>query len=960
MTVDPDNPRAGDAARQAQGGAGARDTAALPAGAKAVATEVARAEAAMRDVAAGGEAEFEWNFAPPDIAPAIPAAPPAAAPPAAAPPPTQRQPPPAADPPVRFVAAPVNPIIVFDFKGQGLDETDARQPDRKEHHLKAPDLKVPDLKVPDLKELDVKHLASADPSLAQAPDAAARPASVPPARNARRAIDAAVAAAIARAELTMEMLLDEIDPQLPAVEFPRPRRAAPPVAGLGEVDTGKDDAALTDKAMADAAIADAAVTATPVVGTDLPDAGLTGAPTADDPSLARLARPPAAAPANAPAAVPVADTAPPSAIASLAHEPAAVPPPPTGRAGDDPGAARPSIDAPPDRVIAAGRRHAPVADLDAAGRVEPSMPPAGRAAEATAPIAGAVAASVRSTSFLASTARRDTPAAGLRELPFVPIDLDATTRRPAPGAQAPESALPVVLKLASIACRAAVPLADIDLELHRGEILTLIGDADSGVTTLIDILAGDVRVDSGSVLVSMNERRPSVLTPMASGSRAAALSAGIGMVRHRPALADTLTGLQNIVAGAHGLWQLRLRRRALRAQLNALQRAFEYRFPIDVPAGKLSAGERLLLELTKAIYRDYPVIALDDPLASLTMIEADQLLRTLKLIAASGRSIVLSTRRPEAALAAADRIVVLRKGRVVADIAPRRTDRGTLAAQLAGRLVAKAKAAPTAPGRSVLELSLVKADGLREHASLHHVSLDVRSGEIIGVAGTPGNGQDTLAAVVAGVIAPSSGWVKLHGRVPRVADPGLFARVGVAGIPEDCWRHALVGTMSTAENVVLDRVRADVFSRFGLLRRGAIRDHARRMLAACNIVGANVDAPARAALSDIDARKLVIARTLALRPHLILAHGATAGLEFAARADVHRRLIAERDDGAAILMISDDVDELLSLADYIGVLYRGRLSVPQPAGAFDHHNLGLMMGGQGSVAHDWSGWGSVT
>jgi simple sugar transport system ATP-binding protein len=235
----------------------------------------------------------------------------------------------------------------------------------------------------------------------------------------------------------------------------------------------------------------------------------------------------------------------------------------------------------------------------------------------------------------------------------------------------------------------------------------------------------------------------------------------------------------------------------------------------------------------------------------------------------------------------------------------------------------------------------------------------VRAGETIGVAGAPLNGQDTLVAIAAGVMRPVGGRIELFGRTPRRSDPALFVRAGIGKVSADCRQHDLVDDMSIAENLVLACSGAPPFARCGLLDRTAMRVHAAALIDAYGLAGLDPDTPV-ATLSAAKARSLVLARMFASHPRIIVAHEPTRGLDLAERADVHRRLAAEREDGAAILLISGDVDELLTLADYIGVLHRGRLSVPQPAGAFDRHSLGLMMGGHGSVAQDWSGWGGET
>jgi simple sugar transport system ATP-binding protein len=363
----------------------------------------------------------------------------------------------------------------------------------------------------------------------------------------------------------------------------------------------------------------------------------------------------------------------------------------------------------------------------------------------------------------------------------------------------------------------------------------------------------------------------------------------------------------------------------------------------------------MLLDLLKAIRQDRRILVFDDPLAALALLDAEQLFRTMRLLAAAGMAIVLKTRHPEAALTVADRIVVLRMGRIAADLDARNTQRGTLTAYLAGRKIERVKPSPRPPGRPVIEMSLVSARGDNAAADLHKVSVNVRAGEITGIAAMPGNGEHTLALVAAGALRPNFGSIRLHGQVPRQYGAAAFARAGVGYVPRDACAEALVPSMSVAENVVLGAIRSKSFSRFGLLRTRAIRSYADKLATG---IGVPCSSPTTdlEELSEADRRKLAFWRVINSAPHLIVAHDLASGHDYTTRSELHRQLVAERDDGAAILLISNDIDELLTLSDSIAVLHRGRMSVPQPAEAFDPRRLSLMMSGQGSMAHDWSGW----
>jgi general nucleoside transport system ATP-binding protein len=517
---------------------------------------------------------------------------------------------------------------------------------------------------------------------------------------------------------------------------------------------------------------------------------------------------------------------------------------------------------------------------------------------------------------------------------------------------------PAILKLTGITRHRgdAAAIDGFGLDVRRGEVVALLGDNGSGKTTLVDILSGDDAADRGQILVGPSDgRRPP--KRIRQGSPAAARRAGIGTVRRRAALAGSLTGLQNIAIGARSLFRPSIGRRALRNKMNDLKRRLDLHVDLDTPVAKLSGGERIQVELLKIAQQEFPILVLDEPSAALTPQECATLFKALRALAETGTTSVLTVRRPEDAVAAADRIVVLRNGRKVADLRRHQTDAATLTALVAGRAVAKVRPTPRSAEHPVVELSLVDAPTMSEDPPLHQVSVVVRAGEVIGVAGTPLNGQSTLVAVLSGLIAPTSGQVRLFGRNPRRSDPALFLRAGIGKAQADCRRDAFVPNMTVAENLVLERIGDARFTtQQGLLDERAIREHAARVNArhaiGCSDLDATIDT-----LSAARIRKLALGRMLDSKPHLIVVHDATRSLTLTERADLHRQLMHEREDGAAILMITDDLEELLTLSDYIGVLHRGRLSVPQPAGAFDRQMLGLMMGGHGSLAQDWSGWG---
>jgi general nucleoside transport system ATP-binding protein len=497
----------------------------------------------------------------------------------------------------------------------------------------------------------------------------------------------------------------------------------------------------------------------------------------------------------------------------------------------------------------------------------------------------------------------------------------------------------------------------IDFDLRKGEVLVLLGDNGAGKSTLIDTLCGYTLPDHGTVSVS-DPHSQDGWKQLKFGSVRCAHAKGIGFVPRTLALVDKLNGLENILLGTERFWWPKHNYQPARRKLDDLKNAFDIRVDLNIPASKLSAGDRFRIALLRALYRDPRVLLLDEPTTILTPQDGADLLKALKRLSERGIAVVITTRNPDEALAIGQRIIVLRAGAKIADVSASGQNREALLVLLTGGPIAKATLDHHATGNSVLELTKVDVASHDARCRLHEVSLEVRAGEIIGIAGTSGNGQETLAAVISGLVAPSQGKVRLVGRIPGQTCPARFVRAGVGRVPADCRNQGVVAALSVAENIILEDIRTSDFEHSGFLKRRAIRTHATRMLAGYGIGAPSIDASA-AVLGDDDIQKLVLARVFDRNPVFILAHHPTRGLDLRTHSEVHRRLATERSRGTGILLISEDVDELLTLSDWIGVLYKGRLTVPQPTGAFDRQSLGFMMGGHGSLAQDWSGWGGT-
>ncbi|MDP9137477.1 MAG: ABC transporter ATP-binding protein [Pseudomonadota bacterium] len=502
------------------------------------------------------------------------------------------------------------------------------------------------------------------------------------------------------------------------------------------------------------------------------------------------------------------------------------------------------------------------------------------------------------------------------------------------GAGQPET----VLRLAGITKRFGALTANdaISLELRRGEIVGLLGENGAGKTTLMNILFGHYVADAGTIEVGGKV--------LPAGAPSAAIAAGIGMVHQHFTLADNLTVLDNIMLGTESLWRLRSDRPSARRRVGELSGTFGLAVDSGATVASLSVGERQRVEILKALYRRASILILDEPTAVLTPQETASLFDTLQRFVANGLSIIFISHKLNEILAVCHRVAVLRAGRMVADRSVESVTRSELAELMVGRAIAPAKSTPQDPGEPVLRLDAIVAR--REPLALDGISLVLRAGEISGIAGVSGNGQSLLADVIGGTHHPNSGRLTVRQETLNVVSPGIMIAHGMARIPEDRHAEGLIGDMTVAENAISESYRTPDFLRFGLIDLAGAKVFAERIIADYQIKCPSPEVRARL-LSGGNMQKLILGRVMARAPAMVLANQPTRGLDVGAVNYVHEQLLAARRRGAAILLISEDLDELLSLSDRIAVMYRGRLSSFEPRAAVSTTSLGLMMAGHG-------------
>jgi len=473
-----------------------------------------------------------------------------------------------------------------------------------------------------------------------------------------------------------------------------------------------------------------------------------------------------------------------------------------------------------------------------------------------------------------------------------------------------------VLRLSGITKRfgALVANDDISLDLARGEVLGLLGENGAGKSTLVSILFGHYVADAGSIEVFGQ--------PLPPGQPKAALAAGIGMVHQHFTLADNLSVLDNVLIGTEPLWRLASHRREARERLLSTSKQFGLMVDPDARISTLSVGERQRVEILKALYRGARILILDEPTAVLTPQESEALFATLRTLIADGLSIIFISHKLDEVLAVSRRVAVLRQGKLVALRDAGELSKAELAELMVGRRVdapvREAAVAHSAAG------TLLSVGELGIGDKLQRASFDVRRGEIFGVAGVSGNGQAQLADALCGLLTPTRGAIRIAGR-PIFATPRAFIAAGVARVPEDRAAVGVIGDLPIWENAISEHYREPAFSRLGWLRRGAAKAEAQRIVERFDVRSAGLDAPTRS-MSGGNIQKLILGRALLNQPAVVIANQPTWGLDIGAVAYIHAQLLAARNRGAAVVLISEDLDELFAIADRIAVMFHGRLS----------------------------------
>jgi ABC-type uncharacterized transport system ATPase subunit len=479
----------------------------------------------------------------------------------------------------------------------------------------------------------------------------------------------------------------------------------------------------------------------------------------------------------------------------------------------------------------------------------------------------------------------------------------------------------------------------ITVSADRGQVLGMLGENGAGKTTLMNILSGLYKPDSGQIFIDGEER--------VFGDPAAAIRAGVGMVHQHFMLVPVFDVVEAVALGAEtvsgplGTFD----RAAARARIVELSNQYRLDVPPDARIEKLPVGVRQRVEILKALYRQSDILVLDEPSAVLTPHETEELFEIIRSLKATGTTVIFITHKLNEVLEVADHIVVLRRGRVAGTADPKTTTRQALANMMVGRdvelIVPKG---PAKPGEVVLTLGGLHVRDDRLEMAVDGVDLDVRAGEIVAIAGVQGNGQTELVEAITGLRTIDSGEMTIGGVHIEKSTPRQVSDLGVAHIPEDRGRDGLINYMTVAENYILDTYHRLPYSKRGVFDLKAVNEGATKGVKDFDIRTPSIQTTA-ASLSGGNQQKVVVAREFSVPVQLVIAAQPTRGLDVGSIEYIHRRIVEQRDAGAAILIVSTELDEVLAVGDRIAVMYDGKIVGILTGDDATYENIGMLMGG---------------
>ncbi len=477
---------------------------------------------------------------------------------------------------------------------------------------------------------------------------------------------------------------------------------------------------------------------------------------------------------------------------------------------------------------------------------------------------------------------------------------------------------------------------NIDFRVEKGQVHALLGENGAGKSTLVNVLFGLYHADEGEIRIAGEK--------VEMNSPHDAIDRHIGMVHQHFQLVPVLSVTENIVLGheptkKRGILDLE----KAYDEVEALGKRYGLEVDPRAIVEDLPIGTQQRVEILRSLYRKADVLILDEPTAVLTPQETDHLLEVLRDLAAEGVAIIFITHKLREVMAVADHVTVMRRGKVVGVIDPSETDQAGLAEMMVGRSVilriAKGEAKAGAP---VLTIDSLKALDDRAQTAVDGLSLAVHAGEIFGIAGVEGNGQRELVEAITGLRQTISGSIMLEDTELTGCSPREISEQGVAHVPEDREKHGLVGPHSVADNLVLNRYFKAPFARRAIRQTGAIKDEAQKLVDEYDVRTASINSPLRT-LSGGNKQKVIAAREFSQNAKFLVAAQPTRGIDVGSIEFVHQQLVDQRDDGIAVLLVSAELDEIMSLSDRIGVIYQGRLVAIGNAEDFTRNQIGQLM-----------------
>jgi len=483
----------------------------------------------------------------------------------------------------------------------------------------------------------------------------------------------------------------------------------------------------------------------------------------------------------------------------------------------------------------------------------------------------------------------------------------------------------------------------INLTVHKGEVHAILGENGAGKSTLMNVLYGLYRPTSGHIEVNGEK--------MVIDSPEKAIELGIGMVHQHFMLVQPFTVTENIILGMEPIKGLTVDLKTAREKVVELSEKYGLQVDPDAKIEDISVGMQQRVEILKVLYRGADILILDEPTASLTPQEIGELIDIIDHLTADGKSVILITHKLKEIKASADYCTIIRQGKYIQTVSVEDVDENQLASMMVGRDVTfKVEKKQQTPGETVLEVSDLHGKDYRNVEILKGLNLSVRRGEIVGLAGVDGNGQTELVEILTGLRKGTEGSVKVLGKEVKNASPREIFDAGISSIPADRQKHGLVLEFSVADNLILQNFGEEQFSKHGILKKDAITEHATELIEKFDVRPRGSESKPAGQLSGGNQQKVIVAREITNNTELLIAVNPTRGLDVGAIEYVHKYLVEQRNSGKAVLLVSFELDEIMSLSDEIKVIFDGKIVGSVAGKDADENELGLMMAG--GAAHE--------